>query len=32
MLDNKLTAYQGTLKDYWESIDNVPTEEDRDIG
>lgn len=28
MLDSKLTAYQRTLKDYWESIDKTPVEED----
>ena len=27
MLDSKLTAYQGTLKDYWESIDKDPIDQ-----
>ena len=28
VLDAKLAAYQTTLKDYWESIDRNPTEEE----
>ena len=27
MLDSKLTAYQRTLKDYWESIDKDPIDQ-----
>lgn len=30
MLDHKLTAYQRTLKDYWESIDKSETKEDKE--
>jgi hypothetical protein len=30
MLDSKMTAYQRTLKDYWESIDKTPVGEDSD--